>query len=154
MGALLAFEVVRELERRGGDILALIVSGCPAPHLRATRTNPAPRTDAELVDQLRSWGGTPAELLDDPEFMALALRPLRADLALCDRYRSRPGGGPGSADRARRIRRPGCHAARRRGVGGLLGPLARRPCGRRRALLRPRAGRAVVDIVAAALSCG
>jgi surfactin synthase thioesterase subunit len=91
MGALLALEVVRELERRGAAVLALIVSGCPAPHLRATRAKRAPRTDAELVDQLRSWGGTPAELLDDPEFMALALRPLRADLALCDRYRSRPG---------------------------------------------------------------
>ena len=83
--------MVRELERRGGDILALIVSGCPAPHLRATRTDPGPRTDSELVDRLRSWGGTPVELLDDPEFVELALRPLRADLALCDRYRSRPG---------------------------------------------------------------
>ena len=92
MGALLAFEVVRELERRDRDVLALIVSGCAAPHLRATRTQRGPRTDAELVAQLRSWGGTPAELLEDPDLMALALRPLRADLALCDRYRPGPGG--------------------------------------------------------------
>ena len=59
MGALLAFEVVRELERRGGDILALIVSGCPAPHLRATRTSRGPRTDGEL-------GGPAAVVGRDP----------------------------------------------------------------------------------------
>src|SRR5204862_268088 len=91
MGALLAFEVVRTLESRGAAVAALIVSGSSAPHLRAARGEPE-RTDEELIEQLRAWGGTPEALLADPDFMQLVLPPLRADLAVCDRYAHRPGG--------------------------------------------------------------
>ena len=59
MGALLGYEVARELRRRGCPPLsALVVSACRAAHLR-----PGPqavsRGDAELTGMLRSWGGTP-----------------------------------------------------------------------------------------------
>jgi surfactin synthase thioesterase subunit len=91
MGALLGYEVARALRRRACPPLsALVVSACRAPSVRAARP-PVPRTDAELADVLSSWGGTPPELLADPEFLSLALPPLRADLLLCDAYRYRPG---------------------------------------------------------------
>jgi surfactin synthase thioesterase subunit len=91
MGALLAYEVARELRRRGRvPLSALVVSACRAAHLR-TELKPVPRDDAELAGLLRSWGGTPPELLKDEEFLALVLPPFRADLLLCDAYRYRPG---------------------------------------------------------------
>jgi surfactin synthase thioesterase subunit len=91
MGALLGYEVARELRRRGCPPLsALVVSACRAPHLRP-ETEPVPRGDAELAGLLRSWGGTPPELLADEEFLSLVLPPFRADLLLCGAYRYRPG---------------------------------------------------------------
>jgi DHA2 family multidrug resistance protein-like MFS transporter len=90
MGALLAFEITREIERRGGAVAGLFVSGCAAPGAQVPRRAP-PNADAQLVALLRRWGGTPAELLDDREFLDVALRSLRADLLLLDRYRPRPG---------------------------------------------------------------
>jgi surfactin synthase thioesterase subunit len=91
MGALLAYEVARELRRRGCPPLgALVVSASRAAHLRTER-NGAPRGDAELAGLLRSWGGTPPELLRDEEFLDVVLPPFRADLLLCDAYRYRPG---------------------------------------------------------------
>lgn len=91
MGALLAYEVARELRRRGCPPLsALVVSACRAAHLRP-EVPPAQRDEAELTGLLRSWGGTPPELLADEEFVGLVLPPFRADLLLCDAYRHRPG---------------------------------------------------------------
>jgi len=91
MGALLGYEVARELRRRERPPLsALVVSACRAPHLR-THGQPVPRGDAELAGLLRSWGGTPPELLEDEEFLGLVLPPFRADILLCDAYRYQPG---------------------------------------------------------------
>jgi surfactin synthase thioesterase subunit len=91
MGALLAYEVARELRRRGCPPLsALVVSACRAAHLR-TELKGVPRGNAELTGLLRSWGGTPPELLKDEEFLDLVLPPFRADLLLCDAYRYQPG---------------------------------------------------------------
>jgi len=91
MGALLGYEVARELRRRERPPLsALVVSACRAPHLRLER-QPVPRGDAELAGLLRSWGGTPPELLEDEEFLGLVLPSFRADMLLCDTYRYQPG---------------------------------------------------------------
>ena len=91
MGALLGFEIARRLLRDSQPPLAaLVVSACKAPHVHAGGDQAA-RTDAGLVEILRSWGGTPAELLDDREFLDLVLPALRSDLAVCDAYRYRPG---------------------------------------------------------------
>lgn len=90
MGALLGFELVRALEDAGCAPAALFVSACPAP---GTRTREEPHeTDAQLVALLRRWGGTPEELLAEPEFLDVALPPLRADLALLERYVPPAGG--------------------------------------------------------------
>lgn len=90
MGGLLGHEVAIGLERLGAPLTALVVSGCPAPHLRAQHKAVALLSDRDLLAQLRSWGGTPSELLDDLEFVATVLPALRADLALFETYRPRP----------------------------------------------------------------
>ncbi|WP_329241749.1 alpha/beta fold hydrolase [Actinoallomurus sp. NBC_01490] len=92
MGALLAFEVCRELRRRGlGEPARLMVSGRPAPDIPSRRP---PIHDAPLPDlltRLRELGGTPPEFLEDPDVMSPLLPALRADFAVVETYRYRPG---------------------------------------------------------------
>jgi surfactin synthase thioesterase subunit len=53
--------------------------------------SPDERSDEALVGLLKSWGGTPLELLEDRAFLDAALPVLRTDLMLCDQYHDRPG---------------------------------------------------------------
>lgn len=93
MGALLAFELAHRLVERNGRAPAhLVVSGCAPP--RAPR--PAARLrhrldDDELVRELVALGAAP-EPWAEPEIRAVALPPLRADLAMAElfAYTSRP----------------------------------------------------------------
>jgi surfactin synthase thioesterase subunit len=91
MGAILAFEVARNLEAAGHEVSALIVSASLPPHLRETRPPTGTESDQELVALMRLWGTAGQELLSNREFLDVVLPPLRADLVLCDRYRYRPG---------------------------------------------------------------
>jgi medium-chain acyl-[acyl-carrier-protein] hydrolase len=92
LGALTAFETVRELRRRGApQPTHLIVSGSPAPqkcheHGRKVSTMPTPK----LVRMLRKLGGTPDWLLDDPELLQMILPAVRSDFAMREAYRYRP----------------------------------------------------------------
>ncbi len=90
-GALIAFEVARELERLGGPRPgALFLSAQHPPHLPgppAVSDRPA----AELFAFLRELGGTPDEVLADPEMRAIALAAIRADFRLGESYRCTPG---------------------------------------------------------------
>lgn len=84
MGALLAHETARRLLAAGHAPPArLFVSGHRAPHLPDPRGALHERPDRELLPELERLGGTPRELLDHPEMMALVLPVFRADLALC-----------------------------------------------------------------------
>lgn len=85
MGARIAFELARELRRRAAPAPAyLIVAGHRGPGV--PRREPPMHTmpDAELVGVLRELGGTPPELLDNPEMLELALPILRADCELLE----------------------------------------------------------------------
>jgi medium-chain acyl-[acyl-carrier-protein] hydrolase len=83
MGALLAYEAALHMPRWLG-LAQLVVSGRAAPHLPAV----APPV-AGLDD-----GGTPAEVLQQPELMQLLLPMLRADFGMVDNYRPAPRSGP------------------------------------------------------------
>ncbi|WP_330305205.1 MULTISPECIES: alpha/beta fold hydrolase [unclassified Streptomyces] len=91
MGALVAYETARRLERDGGaGPLGLVVSGA------RSAAEPRPRdvslrSDAGIIDELRQLDGTSAELLDDPEIQAMILPALRADYTALETYRHRPG---------------------------------------------------------------
>ncbi|MFG3604253.1 thioesterase II family protein [Micromonospora chersina] len=87
LGALVAFEVTRELRRRGAsDPLALLVSGAEAPQTRLVGRRYHELDDTGLIEALRDFGATPAGLLADREMMELILPGIRADFALSERY--------------------------------------------------------------------
>lgn len=87
MGALIAFEVARALRRRGvPGPEALWVGGAEGPQTRLIQRRYHELGDADLVEGLRDFGATPAELLADREMMGLLLPGIRADFALAERY--------------------------------------------------------------------
>ena len=87
MGALIAFETARELRRLGlPSPVRLFASGFRAPHLPERFPNRRAMDDAAFVADLRSLAGTPDEVVDDAEMMALLLPTLRADVTLCETY--------------------------------------------------------------------
>jgi len=87
MGAVISFELARELRRRGlPGPLALFVSGRRAPQI----PDPDPITynlpDDEFVAELRRLQGTPEEVLASPEMKAFFLPLIRADFELVETY--------------------------------------------------------------------
>jgi surfactin synthase thioesterase subunit len=89
LGALVGFELVREIRRREGMApVHLIVSGCSAPELIALEDDPpvSEMSDAEVVNFLRRLGGTPEQILADRMVLRLILPPFRGDLTVRDTY--------------------------------------------------------------------
>src|SRR5258708_29741777 len=85
MGALVAFELARELCRRKQPAPAwLFLSGCQAPHLPSRKRMLHSLSDVELIAELRSMSGTPVEVLDNPELMKILMPSFRADFELCE----------------------------------------------------------------------
>ncbi len=87
MGALLAFEATRLMRKRGMPLpRQLFLSSHRAPHLpdRGLQVHQLSREDFRLA--LRNLGGTPQEVLDHEELMAIAEPILRADFELCETY--------------------------------------------------------------------
>ncbi|TFB30601.1 thioesterase II family protein [Pseudomonas sp. F01002] len=91
LGALLACEMAHAFRSLGcPEPVALFASGTAAPTLRADydRGFAEPKTDAELIEQLRTLNGTSEEVLANEELMSLTLPVLRADFLLCGRFES------------------------------------------------------------------
>lgn len=89
LGALVAFELLRELRRLGAPAPAhLFVSGCLAPDDPTQDSDPpiGSLSDAQVADVLRRIGGTPEKLLRDKSAMRLVLPPFRADFQLKQSY--------------------------------------------------------------------
>ena len=90
-GGLVGFALVRELERRrlpSPDLL--IVSGSGLGRTRRHRRALHELDDAELECEVRSLNGTPSQVLDEPELLALILPVLRADFSIAERGRPAP----------------------------------------------------------------
>jgi medium-chain acyl-[acyl-carrier-protein] hydrolase len=87
MGAILSFELARQLRKRGtpGPV-HMTVCGHRAPHLEDLHTAIHKMPDAEFRAKLREFGGTPEEVLRDEELMELLTPVLRADFAVCESY--------------------------------------------------------------------
>lgn len=93
VGALTAFEVACEMRREGLPSPAgLIVSGRQAPHSPPQGSRLWDLPAALLVEAVRGLGGTPAAVLDDPDFVAMLLPALRADLEMNECYQYTEGG--------------------------------------------------------------
>ena len=88
MGAIIGFELPRELRRRGlPRPLHFFPAGRGAPQL----ADPAPKIsalpDPAFVEQLRHrYDGIPDAVAQEPELMALLLPMLRADIALLEHW--------------------------------------------------------------------
>lgn len=92
LGGLLAFEVARRLQVRGCRMpQRLFVSGCQAPRYRSPPEGLSRLDDEALIDALRRYDGTPREVLEHRELMALLLPMVRADFGLVDDYRYAAG---------------------------------------------------------------
>ncbi|MHA3738996.1 thioesterase II family protein [Pseudomonas sp. Eth.TT006] len=90
LGALLACELAHALRALGlPEPVALFASGTAAPTMRSDydRGFAEPKTDAELIEQLRTLNGTSEEVLASAELMSLTLPILRADFLLCGTFR-------------------------------------------------------------------
>jgi medium-chain acyl-[acyl-carrier-protein] hydrolase len=86
MGAAVAFELARELRRRGRPLPdALIASGARAPQYRRGYTPPPAPSREQFLAELRRLGGISVEVLDHPAFSRAILPALEADAGL---YRS------------------------------------------------------------------
>ena len=91
MGALIAFELARELRRSGLPTPRhLFVSARRAPHLSRVRRTLHTLPDWELKAELRGLDGTPPAVLENDELMELVLPILRADFAICETYACAP----------------------------------------------------------------
>jgi surfactin synthase thioesterase subunit len=89
LGALLACEIAHALRALGcPEPVALFASGTAAPTQRADydRGFAIAKTDAELIEQLRTLNGTSEEVLANDELMSLTLPILRADFLLCGKF--------------------------------------------------------------------
>lgn len=93
LGALVAFEVARELRRR--DLPAperLILSSCPAPPFPAPSRPVHTLPDDDLLAEIERRSGDPLDhLRDDPVLRAAALACYRADFALLENHVHVPG---------------------------------------------------------------
>ena len=91
LGALVGFELARELRRRDRPLPAhLFVSGCGAPHIPYPHPPIHALPDPAFLEELRRLEGTPAEVLAHRELMQLLLPALRADFALRETYTCAP----------------------------------------------------------------
>ena len=93
MGGVVAYEIARRLQgsgARGPELL--IVSASEPPHASRDATRVYELPDDELVAELRSWKGTPEQVLSDPALLHILLPIMRADIEMLDHYRVTPAG--------------------------------------------------------------
>lgn len=91
MGALVAFELARELARRGEPSPRhLFVSGRRGPQVPSREEPLHDLPEPRFLVRLRELNGTPEEVLAHPELMEIILPLLRADFTLHETYDYRP----------------------------------------------------------------
>jgi medium-chain acyl-[acyl-carrier-protein] hydrolase len=87
VGALISFEVARQLRRIGHALPChLVVSGRAAPQFPASAPPMHQLPDADFLAALHRYNGTPAIVLKNADLMNLFMPILRADLAINETY--------------------------------------------------------------------
>ncbi|MFF7446756.1 MULTISPECIES: alpha/beta fold hydrolase [unclassified Streptomyces] len=91
LGALIGFEVARELRRRHGlEVSHLTVSARGTPEIPQAERMSHLLSDEEFLDALdRRFRAVPPQIRQDPEMRALYLPVLRGDIAMLETYRYR-----------------------------------------------------------------
>ncbi len=89
MGAVLAFEVARRLEREGGRAPVLVfASGSRAPSRYGDEREH--KGDSDLIEVMRDLGGTDPRVLDDADMLAAFLPAFRNDYRALQAYHRAP----------------------------------------------------------------
>jgi medium-chain acyl-[acyl-carrier-protein] hydrolase len=88
LGGLIAYETLQEIRRRTGwEAAHFFVSATGAPHLPPPLPPMAHLSDRALIQEVSErYGGIPAQVLEDEEFLAALLPTLRADIVLLEAY--------------------------------------------------------------------
>jgi medium-chain acyl-[acyl-carrier-protein] hydrolase len=88
MGAWLAFELARELRRRGAQMpVALVVAASPAPQRRRSGDLLHRLSDDEFIAEMsRRFDGIPHAVRSNAELVKLLLPAMRADMELLETY--------------------------------------------------------------------
>ncbi|MFE6525379.1 thioesterase II family protein [Streptomyces sp. NPDC057794] len=90
MGALVAFETARRMERTGAGPVRLFASGRRAPS-RTRDEHVHTLDDDGVVAELRALAGTDAKVLQDEELLRMVLPAIRSDYRAVETYRCEPG---------------------------------------------------------------
>lgn len=91
MGALVGFELMRRVRRDGRSLpVRAFLSGYRAPQRADHRPWLHQQPDEELIANMKRLGGTPPEILDNPELLEIVLPALRADYTALETYGYRP----------------------------------------------------------------
>jgi surfactin synthase thioesterase subunit len=88
LGAMVAFELARELRRRGGPLPRLLVAAASrAPHQPRSSQPMGSLEDSEFVAELgRRFDGIPPAVRENEELLRIVLPALRADVQLLETY--------------------------------------------------------------------
>jgi medium-chain acyl-[acyl-carrier-protein] hydrolase len=87
MGALISFELARQLRRQYSlSPVHLFISGRRAPQIPDLALPIHHLPEAAFVEELRHLNGTPESVLQNAELMQLVLPIVRADFAVCETY--------------------------------------------------------------------
>ncbi|MEV6318066.1 thioesterase II family protein [Streptomyces sp. NPDC051776] len=89
MGALVAFEVARRLERDGTGPVRLFASGRRAPS-RHRDENVHQRDDDGIIAEVKAMSGTDDRLLGDEELIRMIMPALRGDYRAVETYQCEP----------------------------------------------------------------
>lgn len=85
MGAMLSFELARELRRGRLEPMEIFVSACHAPQIPESNIlHDLP--ESKLIEELKRLNGTPKEVLENPELLSIVLPTLRADCMITETY--------------------------------------------------------------------
>lgn len=87
MGATLAFEMARRLDRTEHKLVRLFVSGTGAPQVPTQEPVIYDLPDAEFLRRLTLFEGIPSAALAQPELMELMLPTLKADFTAIQTYK-------------------------------------------------------------------
>lgn len=87
LGSLISFELTRLLRRqKAPGPMQLFVSGRRAPQVHDPDPPIYQLPDAEFIEELHRFNGTPKAVLDNPELMEVFLPLLRSDIGLDETY--------------------------------------------------------------------
>ena len=88
MGGILAFELYNRIKQGGKNKPAhIFFSGCKPPHLRETQKQKTYNLSTEeLTKKLAEMGGTPQEILSNPDLLDIFLPVIRADYHMIENY--------------------------------------------------------------------